>query len=64
MFGLFAMLCPRPTQLLLPDDAIAGNKWHGDYLNSQLCTLFDPQIVRSLQLVTLPYIDYILIFLC
>jgi hypothetical protein len=31
MFRLFAMLCARPAQLLLPDDAIAGNKWHGDY---------------------------------
>jgi hypothetical protein len=28
--ALFATLSARPTQLLLPDDAIAGNKWQGN----------------------------------
>jgi hypothetical protein len=68
MFRLFATLSARPTHLLLPDDAIAGKKCTVTAsvvnLNNQLCTQFDPPIVRYLQLVTLPYIDHIRIFLC
>jgi hypothetical protein len=53
--------------LLLPDDAMAGNKWHSNSivvnLKNQFCGQFDRQMVHDPQLVTSPYVYvFILVF--